>query len=61
MPKLFTCGSPNRRTQFTYEGNVQNGVILKFDSGDIKVTSGFLNAAINQFRGKVISVYGVRS
>lgn len=54
MPKIFTCGSSNRRTRFTYEGNVQNGVTLKFDSGDIKVTSGFLNVAINQFRGKVI-------
>jgi len=54
MPTIFTCGSPGRRTQFTYEGNIDNDVILKFPSGNIEISSKLLKEAINHFKGKVV-------
>lgn len=54
MPTIFTCGSPGRRTEFTYEGNIDNGVILKFASGNTEISSDFLKAAIDQFQGKEV-------
>ena len=54
MPRIFTCGSPGRRTEFVYEGNIDNGVILKFASGNVEVSSELLKAAIDQFKGKEI-------
>jgi hypothetical protein len=52
MPTIFTCGSLGRRTEFTYEGSIDTGVILKFTSGDTEISSEFLRAAIDHFRGK---------
>lgn len=54
MPRIFTCGSPGMRTEFAYEGNIDNGVILKFTSGNVKVSHELLKAAIDQFKGKEI-------
>ena len=54
MPTIFTCGGPAKRTRFTYEGNLENGVIIRFASGDIRVTQRLLKAAINFFRGKEV-------
>lgn len=52
MPTIFTCGSPGRRTEFTYEGNIDNRVILKFASGNTEISSELLKAAIDHFRGR---------
>lgn len=54
MPTIFTCGSPGKRTEFTYEGDVHTGVVLKFASGDKPVSAELLRAAVNEFRGKEI-------
>lgn len=54
MPTIFTCGSPGRRTKSTYEGDLDNGVIIKFASGSTKINSGFLKAAIDHFRGREV-------
>lgn len=54
MPTIFTCGSPGKRTEFTYDGNIHTGVVLKFASGDKPVSAELLRAAVNEFRGKEI-------
>jgi hypothetical protein len=54
MPTIYTCGSLGKRTEFTYEGNTDNGVILKFASGNREISKKFLKAALNHFRGKKV-------
>lgn len=54
MPTILTCGSPGKRTEFTYDGDVHTGVVLKFASGDKPVSAELLRAAVNEFRGKEI-------
>ena len=54
MPTIFTCGNPGKRTAFTYEGDVDAGVVLKFASGNKRVSPELLRAAVNEFRGKEI-------
>ena len=54
MPTIFTCGGPARRTKFTYEGDFDNGVTIRFHSGDTKITHGLLKAAIDYFKGREV-------
>jgi hypothetical protein len=54
MPTIFTCGSLGTRTEFTYEGNIDNGVILKFASGNTEISTKFLKTAIDHFKGKEV-------
>jgi hypothetical protein len=54
MPTIFTCGGPAKRTQFTYEGDLDNGVTIQFASGATKITHGLLKAAIDYFRGREV-------
>lgn len=54
MPIAFTCGGLNKRTQFQYEGNLDDGVIIYFPSGNIKIDHDFFMAIINHFKGKEI-------
>jgi hypothetical protein len=54
MPTIFTCGGPARKTEFTYEGDFDNGVIIKFSSGSTKISHSFLKAAIDHFRGREV-------
>lgn len=51
MPRIYTCGRPGKRTEFTYEGNSNDGVILKFPSGNITISSKLFKTAIDEFRG----------
>ena len=54
MPTTFTCGGPTRRTEFAYDGDFDSGVIIKFGSGNTKVSHNFLKASIDHFRGKEV-------
>lgn len=54
MPTIFTCGGPARRTQFDYEGDFDNGVTIRFASGDTRISHGLLRAATDYFRGKEV-------
>jgi hypothetical protein len=54
MPIIFTCGGSAKRTQFTYEGDFDNGVTIRFPSGDIRISHGFLRAAIDHFSGREV-------
>ncbi len=54
MPTIFTCGGPARKTQFTYEGNFDSGVTIRFTSGDTRICNDFLIAAIDRFRGSQV-------
>lgn len=53
MPTIWTLGSPAKRAQFSYEGNVEEGVIINF-SGNPRVTADFFKAIINEFQGRRI-------
>jgi hypothetical protein len=54
MPTIFTCGGPAKRTQFTYEGDFDNGLTIRFASGDTQISNGFLKAAIDHFRDREV-------
>lgn len=54
MPRIFTCGGPNKRTQFEYHGSISDGIELNFPSGSAEVTAGFLKALIAKFRGRTV-------
>lgn len=56
MPTTTTCGSPDRSTEFSYDGTVATGVTLHFDAAaDVPVTSEFLAAIRAEFRGRDIA------
>ncbi len=54
MPTIKTCGGPHRATAFSYEGSMQGGFVIIFDSGNIPLAGEFLQAIITEFRGKTI-------
>lgn len=54
MPTIRTCGGSHRATEFSYDGSVQVGVVINFKSGNVSLTVEFLQAIINEFRGRTI-------
>jgi hypothetical protein len=55
MPKIHTCGSPARRSQFTYIGDFDSGVTIHYASGKtIKINHGLMRSAIDYFRGREV-------
>lgn len=54
MPTIFTCGSYNKRTQFSYDGSLEDGFTIHFDSGDALISSLLVKTALGQFRGKEV-------
>lgn len=55
MPRIKTCGGPQRATEFSYEGSVQTGFIIIFDkTRNVSLTAEFLQAIITEFRGRSI-------
>jgi hypothetical protein len=53
MPTIWTLGSPGKRKQFSYEGNVNQGVVLQF-TGKPRIASNFFKAIHANFEGKRI-------
>jgi len=54
MPTIFTCGGPSKRTEFSYDGDFERGVTIKFASGNTEISHTFLKAATDHFRGKEV-------
>lgn len=54
MPRTTTCGGFHRATEFSYQGSIKTGFVVNFDSGNISLAKAFLQAIINEFRGKTI-------
>jgi len=54
MPRIRTCGGPQRATEFSYEGSIQRGFVIFFDTANISLASEFLQAIITKFRGRSI-------
>jgi hypothetical protein len=50
MPKIWTLGGPSKRTQFTYIGDVEAGVVMHF-TGRPRISAKFFQAILTQFRG----------
>jgi hypothetical protein len=52
VPTISTCG---RGILFTYEGDLENGIVIEFSTGpSIKISSRFLKEAIAHFKGKEV-------
>ena len=54
MPTIETCGHASKRTEFSYLGNVRDGIVLEFESGNFEISSEILNAVLLQFRGQAV-------
>jgi hypothetical protein len=54
MQKIWTLGSNNRRTQFTYSGSVDTGVTLHF-TGTPQISSALFRAILTRFKGKTLA------
>ena len=54
MPRIETCGHESMRTAFVYRGNVRDGIVLEFESGDVEVSAEVLSAVLSQFRGRTV-------
>ena len=52
MPTIQTCGHETRRTEFSYRGGVEQGVVIEFDSGDFEINSLIINRVLDHFRGR---------
>ena len=50
MPTIWTLGQPRKRTQFTYHGNVKEGVTLYFANPQV-VSADFFRAIFHNFAG----------
>jgi hypothetical protein len=51
MKTIWTLGHPSKRTQFSYEGSVTNGVALD-QYGKPNIDAAFFRAALDTFRGR---------
>lgn len=54
MQKIWTLGSTNKRTQFTYSGSVETGATLHF-TGTPQVSSALFKAILTRFKGKTVA------
>lgn len=54
MPTIETCGHEAKRTTFSYQGCVRNGVIIEFESGNFEVDSNAMSNILNHFKGKTV-------
>lgn len=54
MPKIETCGPEAKRTEFTYRGNIRDGITFEFESGDFEIDAQTIAAVIDHFRGKTV-------
>ncbi len=52
MPIIETCGHESKRTSFSYRGNIEEGIIIEFESGDFEVAPEIILNVLNQFRGQ---------
>ena len=53
MPRIWTLGGPNRRTQFEYSGSVATGATLHY-TGSPRVSSEFFRAILHHFNGRTV-------
>lgn len=54
MPTIFTCGGPGKSKQFTYEGDLESGIIIKYAYSPVEISPRFLRAAIEHFKGRKV-------
>jgi hypothetical protein len=50
MPSIYTLGGSNRRTEFSYTGDVQNGVTINF-TGNPRISPNFFQSILEHFNG----------
>lgn len=60
MPSIVTCGRENKRTQFAYTGNSQNGVKIEFTTNNtktqpVKISAEVIEAILKHFRGRTVA------
>ena len=53
MKTIFTLGSGSKKSEFSYSGSVNDGVVLNY-TGNPTITVNFFSAILNHFKGKTI-------
>ena len=53
MPRIETLGGTNKRTTFTYEGTVSDGVVLTSQS-NLPISSRVFETALKEFEGRTV-------
>ena len=53
MPRIWTLGAPNKKTQFDYSGSVDTGATLLFNAKP-RVSPEFFKAILGHFNGKTV-------
>lgn len=49
------AATPSLKTaKFSYEGDLDSGVTIRFASGNVRISSGLLKTAIDHFRGREV-------
>ena len=54
MPIIFTLGSTNKKTQFTYSGSISTGIKLHF-TGEPYISPDFFKALLVHFAGQTVA------
>ena len=54
MMRIITCGGSQRATEFSYEGSIQAGFVIMFDTANVSLTREFIQTIITEFRGRSI-------
>jgi hypothetical protein len=54
MPTIETCAHENRRTTFTYRGDIANGITIEFESGDFDIDANTIQSVLNHFSGQQV-------
>mgnify|MGYP000500500280 CR=1 FL=1 len=54
MPIIETCGHESKRTEFSYSGSVEQGVVIEFDSGNFEIDANIIRSVIENFSGQEV-------
>ncbi|MDR3555047.1 MAG: hypothetical protein P4L55_09865 [Syntrophobacteraceae bacterium] len=54
MPTIFTCGGPGKATQFTYDGDLESGIVITYAYRPVEISPRFLKTAIENFKGRKV-------
>jgi len=54
MNTIETCGNKSVRVEFNYTGNISDGVTLKFESADFRISSENIAIVIEHFKGQYV-------
>lgn len=54
LQRISTLGHPSLSSTFTYVGSIPTGIVLWFESGDVKISAAFLRILLRTFAGQTV-------